>query len=88
MSKLATRPYHHGLQGLPDADGLLQGDGALDLVGGVPDDEAKAALPDLGPAWPLGIGWLEDAGEPEAVPAPAPRQSLLTRLLSLLPWRR
>jgi hypothetical protein len=50
--------------------------------------EAKAAQPDLGPAWPLGIGWLEEAGEPEAVPAPAPRQSLLTRLLSLLPWRR
>ena len=50
--------------------------------------EAKAAQPDLGPAWPLGIGWLEDAGEPGAVPAPAPRPSLLTRLLGLLPWRR
>ncbi|MEA3262650.1 MAG: hypothetical protein U9R07_04095 [Pseudomonadota bacterium] len=50
--------------------------------------EAKAAQPEFGPAWPLGIGWLEDAAEPEAVEAPAPRPSLLTRLLSLLPWRR
>ncbi|MFN9579489.1 MAG: hypothetical protein ACK56H_05340 [Novosphingobium sp.] len=53
-----------------------------------PAGEAKAVQPDLGPAWPLGIGWLEDAGEPAAVPAPAPRPSLLTRLLGLLPWRR
>ena len=53
-----------------------------------PEPEAKAAVPDLGPAWPLGIGWLEDAAEPEAASAPAPRPSLLTRLLTLLPWRR
>lgn len=50
--------------------------------------EAKAAAPDLGPAWPLGIGWLEDAAEPEAVAVPAPRPSLLARILTLLPWRR
>lgn len=50
--------------------------------------EAKAAQPDFGPVWPLGLGWLEDASQPEAVAAPAPRPSLLTRLLGLLPWRR
>lgn len=50
--------------------------------------EAKAVQPDVGPAWPLGIGWLEDLAEPEAVAAPAPRASLLKRLLNLLPWRR
>ena len=52
------------------------------------EPEAKAAVPDLGPAWPLGIGWLEDAAEPEATLTPAPRPSLLTRFLALLPWRR
>ena len=53
-----------------------------------PVAEAKAAQPDIGPVWPLGLGWLEDASEPEAVAAPAPRPSLLSRLLGLLPWRR
>lgn len=55
-----------------------------------PVAEVKAALPDLGPAWPLGIGWLEKADEPAVVQeaAVAPRASLLARLLSLLPWRR
>lgn len=55
-----------------------------------PAIEPKAALPDLGPAWPLGIGWLEDDAEPASaqVLEPAPRPSLLTRLLSLLAWRR
>lgn len=45
--------------------------------------EPKVAQPDPGPAWPLGIGWLEDAPEPQTV-----RPSMLSRLLNLLPWRR
>ena len=57
-------------------------------MGMSPEACTTAAQPEFGPAWPLGIGWLEDAAEPEAVEAPAPRPSLLTRLLSLLPWRR
>lgn len=44
-----------------------------------------AVTPDLGPAWPLGIGWLEEEAEPAP---PAPRPSLLARILNLLPWRR
>lgn len=55
----------------------------------VPDPEARAVpQPDVGPAWPLGIGWLEDPAEPETAEACSAPPSLLTRLLNLLPWRR
>lgn len=37
-------------------------------------------VPDYGPVWPLGIGWLEASEQAQLNEAPAPRPSLLSRL--------
>ncbi|MBS0475812.1 MAG: hypothetical protein JSR28_11825 [Proteobacteria bacterium] len=48
--------------------------------------EASETVPDMGPAWPLGIGWLEDDSAPAPVETEAPqtRLGLLSRLRAWL----
>lgn len=71
---------------------------APEPVAAIPDEpgipeQSERPVPDIGPAWPLGIGWLEDdralAPDPEEFEAAVPsRPGLWTRLRAWLAPRR